>query len=184
MARGQDPRRPATAPAAVLVGPPGAGKTTVGRRLARALGVAFADTDEMIEDRTGRACGEVYADLGEEAFRVLEAEVVEAALAGEGILALGGGAVVTPATRELLTRHTVVHLDVSVAEGVRRTARGGHRPILAGTDPEARYRELLGRRRPLYDEVADFRVRSDERSPQRVVAQILSFLETDGDDGA
>lgn len=175
---------PGDAPLAVLVGPPGAGKSTIGRRLSRALGVPLTDSDELIEQREGRSCGDVFADLGEPRFRELEEEMVAEALTRPGIVSLGGGAVLSPATRSLLARHVVVYLEIDAEEGVRRTAGEATRPVLAADDPAAHYRALLDRRRPLYEEVATFRARSGGRTPQQVVAEILGFLESDEDEAA
>lgn len=166
-------------PIVVLVGPPGAGKSTIGRRLARALNAELVDSDELIEQATGKACGEVFTELGEPAFRVLEAEHVARALAHDGVVSLGGGAVLTESTRELLKDHDVVWIDVSVAEGVRRTAGERTRPVLAADDPAEHYRNLLETRRPFYQEVSTFRVRTNSRSPQQVVAEVLHHLEDD-----
>lgn len=167
-----------TRPKAVLVGPPGAGKSTIGRRLARALSLPLVDSDQLIEEEAGKACGEVFTELGEPAFRELEARHVAAALTTGGVVSLGGGAVLTDSTRQLLNQHCVVWIDVSVEEGVRRTANESTRPVLAAEDPAAHYRRLLEERAPLYHEVADFRVRTDGRAPQQSVADILGFLDT------
>lgn len=166
-------------PTVVLVGPPGAGKTTIGRRLARALEAELLDSDELIEQATGKACGEVFSELGEPAFRVLEAQHVATALQHDGVVSLGGGAILTASTRELLKTHDVVWIDVSVAEGIRRTAGERTRPVLAADDPTEHYRNLLETRRPFYAEVATFRVRTNSRSPQQVVAEVLHHLEDD-----
>lgn len=167
-----------TSPTAVIVGMPGAGKSTIGRRLSRALNEPLTDTDQILEELAGKPCGQVFTDLGEERFRELEAEAVAAALRRPGIVSLGGGAVMSAATRELLHGHTVVYLEISLEEGLRRTSREQSRPVLAADDPADHYRRLMDKRAPQFEEVATFRARSDERSPQRVVAEVLSFLET------
>ena len=168
-----------SAPRVVLVGMPGAGKSTIGRRIASALNLPIVDSDVLIEQGEGKACGEVYAELGEEAFRELEVGYVARALATGGGVSLGGGAVVTEEVRTLLQRHTVVWIDVSAEEGIRRTSEDGSRPVLDGDDREQRYRDLLEQREPLYREVASFRVRTDERPPQRVVAEVLGFIDAE-----
>ena len=164
-------------PTIVLVGPPGSGKSTIGRRLSRALSTRLTDTDEMIEQRMGKTCGEVFSELGEPEFRRIEEQVVAEALTHDGIVSLGGGAVISQATRDLLADHNVVYLEISIAEGVRRTEGNNSRPVLQAADPEARYRALYEARRAFYEDAATFKVRSDERSPQRVVAEILSYLD-------
>ena len=171
-----DPRTPR----AVLVGPPGAGKSTIGRKLAKELGVDLYDTDAGIERETGRTIPEIFAEDGEPEFRRIEERVVRRAILAErGVVSLGGGAVLSANTRALLRNRTVVYLEISVAEGLRRTGASNQRPLLNGDDPGAKYRELMRTRRPLYREVATVRVRTDGRSPSRVVRMILSRLGID-----
>ena len=167
-----------TTPVAVLVGPPGAGKSTIGRRLAHALGVDLFDTDAAIEKETGRSIPEIFAADGEPGFRKIEERIVRKAILNQtGIVSLGGGAILSRNTRTLLKGKTVVYLEISVAEGLRRTGSSKGRPLLAGNDAGAKYRTLMRRRRPLYRQVATIRVRTDGRSPGRVVKQILAKLD-------
>jgi shikimate kinase len=139
------------APKAVLVGLPGAGKSTIGRRLARALGVTFVDTDAAIEEKTGRSVADLFATDGEQEFRRVEEEVIRAALAEHaGVLALGGGAITSPGVRDALAGHTVIYLEINATEGVRRTSGATVRPLLAGPNPAAKYLALMTDRVPLY----------------------------------
>ncbi len=161
----------------VLVGPPGSGKSTIGRKLARELGVELYDTDAGIEADTGRGIPEIFATDGEPEFRRIEEQVVRrAVLEHEGVVSLGGGSVLSERTRAVLRGATVVYLEISIGEGLRRTGSSNARPLLNGADPAAKYRELMNIRRPLYKEVATVRVRTDGRSPGRVVRMILAKL--------
>jgi shikimate kinase len=164
-------------PRAVLIGPPGAGKSTIGKRLARALDVEIFDTDAAIEREAGKTIPEIFAQDGEPAFRALEEDTVRRALIEQtGIVSLGGGAILSDATRARLVGHTVVYLEISVAEGLKRTGTNTSRPLLNGGDPRQKYRDLMRRRRPLYRKVATIRVRTDGRSPARVVQQLVTKL--------
>ncbi|HYB81166.1 MAG TPA: shikimate kinase [Mycobacterium sp.] len=164
-------------PRAVLVGLPGSGKSTIGRRLAKALGVSFVDTDVAIEQRTGRSIADIFATDGEKEFRRIEEEVVRAALAdGDGVVSLGGGAVTSSGVREALAGHTVVYLEISAGEGVRRTGGATVRPLLAGPDRADKFRALMAARVPLYRRVATIRVNTNRRNPGAVVRYIVSRL--------
>ncbi len=166
------------APKAVLIGLPGSGKSTIGRRLAKAVGCSMLDTDAEIEQRTGRTIADIFATDGEAGFRRIEEEVIREALqTHDGILSLGGGAVTTPGVREALSGHTVVYLEISAAEGVRRTSGSTVRPLLAGPDRAEKYRELMNERIPLYRRVATIRVNTNRRNPGAVVRYIASRLE-------
>jgi shikimate kinase len=156
-------------PAVVLVGPPGAGKTTVGQLLAARWGVEFADTDDLVEARAGRAIADIFTGDGEPAFRALERAAVTEALASHpGVLALGGGAVQTEATRDALAGHPVVLLTVGLAAGVRRTGLSTARPLLAGVNPRATFASLLAERLPVYRSVAVHEIATDDRTADEV----------------
>lgn len=165
-----------TAPRVVLIGTMGAGKTTVGQLVADALGVGFADTDTVIEQRIGKTVQEMFVDDGEQAFRALEREVVAEYLSGhDGVLSLGGGAVLDPATRALLVPHRVVFLRVGLAEAVKRVGLGVGRPLLLG-NVRSRVKLLLDERTPVYEGLARYAVDTDERVPADVAADIVSAL--------
>jgi len=157
----------------VLVGFMGAGKTTVGRLLAAALGLPFTDSDQVIEDRAGKPIRQVFADEGEPAFRALEHQVIADLLAGPDIvLALGGGAVEHPLTRKLLAETPVAFLRVGYAEALRRVGGDGGRPMLARPD----IADVYAGRQAAYSAVATVIVDVDGRSPQGISAGILSRL--------
>lgn len=166
------------APKAVLIGLPGSGKSTIGRRLAKSLGVALLDTDSVIEQTTGRTIPDIFANDGEKEFRRIEEEVIREALGShDGVLSLGGGAITSPGVREALSGHTVVYLEISAAEGVRRTGGTTVRPLLAGEDRAEKFRALMSARVPLYRRAATIRVNTNRRNPGAVVRYIASRLE-------
>jgi shikimate kinase len=161
---------------AVLIGPMGAGKTKVGRRVAAALGVPFADSDKRIVAEHGPIAA-IFDERGEPAFRELEREVVVEALgAHAGVLALGGGAVMADAVRRALAGHTVVFLSVGLAAGVRRVGLSTARPLLAGVNPRATYSSLLAERVPVYRSLAVHEVATDELGPAGVVVAVAEAL--------
>lgn len=164
-------------PVAVLIGPPGAGKTTVGTLLAARLGVEFADTDELVESAAGRSIGDIFTSDGEPAFRALERVAVAEALdSHSGVLALGGGAVLAEETRAVLRGHPVVLLTVGLAAGVRRTGLSTARPLLSGVNPRATFAALLAERLPIYRAVAVHEVATDERTVEEVTDAVHAAL--------
>ncbi|MFI5686176.1 3-dehydroquinate synthase [Streptomyces sp. NPDC051636] len=166
-----------TGPRIVLVGPMGAGKSTVGRLLAERLGVAYRDTDDDIVADEGRTIAEIFVDEGEPVFRAIEKRAVHRALAEhDGVLALGGGAILDEDTRGLLSGHRVVYLSMDVEEAVRRTGLNVARPLLA-VNPRRQWRELMEARRHLYEEVATAVVPTDGRTPEEVTRAALDALE-------
>lgn len=164
-------------PLAVLVGPMGSGKSTVGALLAASYGVAARDTDTDVEAAEGRSISDIFVESGEEHFRALERAAVAAALAEhDGVLSLGGGAVLDPQTRELLAGHRVVFLSVGLSEAVKRVGLGAGRPLLFG-NMRAQVKKLLDERAPIYASVATVTVDTDETAPEDVVARIREHLE-------
>jgi shikimate kinase len=165
----------------VLIGPMGAGKSTVGALLADAWGVPLRDTDQDIEAAEGRSVADIFVESGEEYFRMREHQVVVAALhEHDGVLALGGGAVTSPASRELLVAHarrggTVVWLDVDLPSAARRVGLSRDRPIL-GVNPRAMLRQMLETRAPLYDEVSTHTVPTGGREPGDVIADVAAVV--------
>lgn len=164
------------APVAVLVGPPGAGKSTVGEAVAARLGVPFADTDALIEATAGKSIPEIFFDDGEPAFRELEAAAVGSALASfGGVLAVGGGAILNEATRAALAEHTVVFLSVELPDAVRRVGLGAGRPLLS-VNPRATLKFLMEQRRPLYAAVATYTIATDGRTPEEIADEVAALL--------
>ena len=171
-------------PVVVLVGVPGSGKSTVGRALAERLGVGFRDTDADVESTTGRTIADIFIDSGEPEFRRLEAAAAAAAIAEhDGVLALGGGAVLDATTRALLAGGPVVWLRVGLAAASQRAGLSGARPVLLG-NVRAQMKGLMDARAPLYTEVARLIVDTDDLSVDDTVEDIFVGLDLQvpGDD--
>jgi shikimate kinase len=168
-------------PACVLIGPPGAGKTTVGELVAAALGLGFRDTDADIVQLAGKPVSDIFVDNGEDAFRAMERAAVATALCTfDGVLAVGGGAVLSADTRDLLKNgYPVVFLSVELSDAVSRVGLGVGRPLLA-VNPRATLKHLLEQRRPLYQEVATWTVVTDGRDAAEVAAEVLAVLGKSG----
>ncbi|RBY79113.1 shikimate kinase [Blastococcus sp. TF02-09] len=170
-----------TGPLLVLVGPPASGKTTVGTAVAAALGVVFRDTDRDVEDATGSSIADLFVEHGEPHFRDLErAAVARALIEHDGVLALGGGAVMDAGTRQLLVAHgdgggVVVWLDVDLPSAAKRVGLSRDRPLLA-VNPRAMLRTMLEDRAPLYREVATATVSTSNRTTDDVVADVLALI--------
>lgn len=167
-------------PAVVLVGAPGSGKSTVGAIVAGSLGLEFRDTDSDVEATAGMPISDIFVEEGEPRFRELEAQAVRAALDGfDGVLALGGGAILDVDTRAALHGHLVVLLDVAVDDAARRVGLNQARPLLLG-NPRANWVRLMNERRPLYDEVATDVVTTDARTPEEVAADVVRIVHSRG----
>jgi shikimate kinase len=160
------------APQLVLVGPPGAGKTTVGLLLAQRLGTTFRDTDHDVEAAAGKAISEIFFDEGEPHFRALEKGAVATALEQhDGVLSLGGGAVLDADTRASLKGHRVVFLNVGLGDAAKRVGLARDRPVLA-LNPRASLHKLMEERLPLYREVADLEIDTSGRTPDDIATEI------------
>jgi shikimate kinase len=169
-------RPPAAGPRAVLIGPPGAGKTTVGKALARRWGVEFRDSDVDVEAAVGMPVADVFVSLGEPVFREHERVAVATALAEhDGVLALGGGAVMTPAVADLISGARVVFLDVSLADAGSRVGLNIARPLLLG-NVRGQLKALMEARHPTYERVSRAVVDTSGRTVEEVVLAVEDAL--------
>ena len=161
-----------------LVGPMGAGKSTIGRHLADELHLEFYDSDQEIERRTGADIGWVFDLEGEEGFRIREENVIEDLTEMQGIvLATGGGSIVSKKNRNRLSaRGIVVYLQTTIEKQVARTQRDKRRPLLQTGEPEQVLRSLADERNPMYEEVADYVVQTDDQSARAVANQIIDKI--------
>jgi shikimate kinase len=163
-------------PAAIMIGPPGAGKTTVGALVAGLLGLDFVDTDTVIEQAAGKPVSDIFVQDGEDAFRALERRAAAHLIGSHpGVLALGGGAILDPGTRELLAGRRVVYLETGFVSAVHRTGLDAPRPLLFG-NPRARMKTLLEERLPVYAGLAWITVPTDDREPQDIAGEIAARL--------
>jgi shikimate kinase len=163
-------------PVCVLIGPPGAGKSTVAARIAEALGVTLRDTDDDVQRMVGKSVTDIFVDEGEEAFRTVERQAVATALIEhDGVLALGGGAVLDPGTQRALESRPVVYLSVQAADAARRIGFNRDRPLLIGS-PRARWLSLMSEREPIYTRLARVTVATDGRRPEEIAADVIGAL--------
>jgi shikimate kinase len=164
-------------PRVVLIGAMGAGKTTVGGMLAEAWDVAFRDTDQDVETAAGRSISDIFVEDGEATFRALERDAVATAIAEhDGVLALGGGAVLDPDTQTVLAGQPVVYLQVGLADASQRVGLGVARPLLLG-NVRGRVKQLLDERAPVYVKLASITVSTDGRTPTEVAAEVRTRIE-------
>ena len=158
----------------ILIGPMGSGKTSTGRMLAKEMGYAFADTDEEVTKRTGVSIAYIFDVEGEEGFRKRECLALKECLNDNNkVLSTGGGIVLSKENRDLLQdRGTVVYLQTSIRSQVKRTASTNNRPLLQNKDPEETLEKLMLTRAPLYEEIADITIMTDNKSLQEMSKEI------------
>ncbi len=162
-----------------LIGPMGAGKTTIGKKLAKKLGKRFFDSDREIEKTTGATINLIFDVEGEAGFREWESKTLEILIAEDNVvLATGGGAVLSEANRELLKKNgIVIYLEVAPELIVKRTEYDNNRPLLATKNKLKTITELLNVREPIYDKTADYKINVDKKSTSRIINEISELLE-------
>lgn len=161
----------------ILIGPPGAGKSSVGKLLAVELGRDFVDTDHLIETKSGKKISDIFLEDGEASFREFERDVVLSSLREvDGVIALGGGSVLDPGVAdELSKKSSVVYLEVSISNAAPRVGFNKERPLLLG-NPRQQWLALMESRRAIYESLAKLRVSTDNKKPKEVVAEIMERL--------
>ena len=169
----------------ILVGPMGAGKSTLGRHLSQILDYPFYDSDRVIEEKTGADIPWIFDMEGESGFRARETSMLrDLSEDRDCVISTGGGAVQQDENRKLMVATgTVIYLRTSVDEQLRRTAKDRKRPLLQQGDPEETLRRLMAERDPLYREVADYTVETDHRSPKAVALELAQWLQRSDLDG-
>jgi shikimate kinase len=162
----------------VLIGPPGAGKTSIGKALSKEIGLAFIDSDAEIERISGKTISEIFVDQGEEVFRKTEVETVTRILAEfEGVVALGGGAPINPEIQKVLlnSEYPVIFIDVSISQAANRIGFNKDRPLLM-INPRQQWLHLMSERRPIYEKLATITVSSDNSKPAEVAKTITEKI--------
>jgi shikimate kinase len=166
------------APRLVLIGPMGAGKTTVGSEIAKVLNCKFADTDALIEADQGKSVAEIFVEDGEPHFRLVEESIViDALISEDGVLSLGGGAVMNDAVQEALKKSPAkkVFLDISLAAVSPRVGFDSARPLLM-VNPRQKWAELMTARRPIYESLADLSIDVSEKNVNEIATEIIGAL--------
>jgi shikimate kinase len=159
----------------ILIGPPGAGKSTIGQSLAKKMKVKFADTDALIEAKLEKKISDIFVDLGEPYFRTQELLILAEVLESDcGVISLGGGAPISEAAQNLLRKsgETIIFLDISLGKAAARVGFNRDRPLLLG-NPRAQWTELMNSRRPIYESLATAVISVDDRSVNEICADIL-----------
>ena len=165
-------------PKAVLIGPPGAGKSSVGRQLAKILTCEILDTDQEIERQSGKKISTIFTDDGEAVFRALEKSVVLDALQNaKGVVALGGGSVLDSDVADYLSKSSipVAYLEVSISQAAPRVGFNKERPLLT-INPRQQWMALMEKRRPIYESLATFKIATDNRKPAEVAQEIATSI--------
>ena len=165
-------------PNLIIIGPPGAGKSSVGRQLGKVMQTPFTDTDKIIEERAGKKIAEIFLEDGEPIFREIEREVVLEEIAKEeGILALGGGSILDAEVDKELSRlkSRVIYLEVSISNAAPRVGFNKDRPLLA-VNPRQQWMALMEKRRPIYERLAGHKVSTDNKKPSEVVNEIQGLI--------
>lgn len=165
-------------PNLIIIGPPGAGKSSVGRQLGKVMQTPFTDTDKIIEERAGKKIAEIFLEDGEPIFREIEREVVLAEIAKEdGILALGGGSILDSEVDKELSKlkSRVIYLEVSISNAAPRVGFNKDRPLLA-VNPRQQWMALMEKRRPIYERLAGHKVSTDNKKPSEVVKEIQGLI--------
>jgi len=165
-------------PKLILIGPPGAGKSSIGRQLSKVLEVPFRDTDVLVEEKAGKKISDIFVDDGESAFRKIEREVVLKEIStGNGVLALGGGSVLDEEVAEKLEsmKSNVIYLEVSISNAAPRVGFNKDRPLLA-VNPRQQWLNLMEKRKPIYERLCGVKVSTDNKKPNEVVAEIRELM--------
>ena len=162
----------------VLIGPPGSGKSSVGKALSRKLSRPWIDTDTEVESRAGKKISEIFLEDGEATFRAIESDVVDEVMGSEaGIVSLGGGSVLNEASQKrITTAKEVVFLDVSISNAAPRVGFNKDRPLLA-INPRQQWLQLMEKRRPIYESLATITVNTDNKKADQVADEIIEAIE-------